>query len=283
MKKKSLGKGLDALFEDNSTTLSSGIERVRMADIVPNKEQPRRDFDLAALEQLAASIREHGVIQPLVLRPMPNGTYQIVAGERRYRASRMAGLLEVPAVVQELTDQEAMELALIENLQREDLNPLEEAQGYQALLDEYHLTQEEIAKSVGKSRPVVANALRLLHLPDPVLQYIKEGALSAGHARALCGMDDPKQQIALAEKAVKSDLTVREVEKLAKNLEPSTVKHRTRDHYYEEMEVALTNELGRRVQVQGTRKKGKLPVEFYGKEDLRELADRLLQLLDDRD
>lgn len=283
MKKKSLGKGLDALFEDNSTTLSSGTERVRMADIVPNKEQPRRDFDLAALEQLAASIREHGVIQPLVLRPMPNGTYQIVAGERRYRASRMAGLLEVPAVVQELTDQEAMELALIENLQREDLNPLEEAQGYQALLDEYHLTQEEIAKSVGKSRPVVANALRLLHLPEPVLQYIKEGALSAGHARALCGMDDPKQQIALAEKAVKSDLTVREVEKLAKNLEPSAVKHRTRDHYYEEMEVALTNELGRRVQVQGTRKKGKLTVEFYGKEDLRELADRLLQLLDDRD
>lgn len=283
MKKKSLGKGLDALFEDNSTTLSSGTERVRMADIVPNKEQPRRDFDLAALEQLAASIREHGVIQPLVLRPMPNGTYQIVAGERRYRASRMAGLLEVPAVVQELTDQEAMELALIENLQREDLNPLEEAQGYQALLDEYHLTQEEIAKSVGKSRPVVANALRLLHLPEPVLQYIKEGALSAGHARALCGMDDPKQQIALAEKAVKSDLTVREVEKLAKNLEPSTVKHRTRDHYYEEMEVALTNELGRRVQVQGTQKKGKLTVEFYGKEDLRELADRLLQLLDDRD
>jgi ParB family chromosome partitioning protein len=283
MKKKSLGKGLDALFEDNSTTLSSGTERVRMADIVPNKEQPRRDFDLAALEQLAASIREHGVIQPLVLRPMPNGTYQIVAGERRYRASRMAGLLEVPAVVQELTDQEAMELALIENLQREDLNPLEEAQGYQALLDEYHLTQEEIAKSVGKSRPVVANALRLLHLPEPVLQYIKEGALSAGHARALCGMDDPKQQIALAEKAVKSDLTVREVEKLAKNLEPSAVKHRTRDHYYEEMEVALTNELGRRVQVQGTQKKGKLTVEFYGKEDLRELADRLLQLLDDRD
>lgn len=283
MKKKSLGKGLDALFEDNSTTLSSGTERVRMADIVPNKEQPRRDFDLAALEQLAASIREHGVIQPLVLRPMPNGTYQIVAGERRYRASRMAGLLEVPAVVQELTDQEAMELALIENLQREDLNPLEEAQGYQALLDEYHLTQEEIAKSVGKSRPVVANALRLLHLPEPVLQYIKEGALSAGHARALCGMDDPKQQIALAEKTVKSDLTVREVEKLAKNLEPSTVKHRTRDHYYEEMEVALTNELGRRVQVQGTQKKGKLTVEFYGKEDLRELADRLLQLLDDRD
>ena len=279
MKKKSLGKGLDALFEDNSTTLSSGTERVRMADIVPNKEQPRRDFDLAALEQLAASIREHGVIQPLVLRPMPNGTYQIVAGERRYRASRMAGLLEV----QELTDQEAMELALIENLQREDLNPLEEAQGYQALLDEYHLTQEEIAKSVGKSRPVVANALRLLHLPEPVLQYIKEGALSAGHARALCGMDDPKQQIALAEKAVKSDLTVREVEKLAKNLEPSVVKHRTRDHYYEEMEVALTNELGRRVQVQGTQKKGKLTVEFYGKEDLRELADRLLQLLDDRD
>lgn len=283
MKKKSLGKGLDALFEDNSTTLSSGTERVRMADIVPNKEQPRRDFDLAALEQLAASIREHGVIQPLVLRPMPNGTYQIVAGERRYRASRMAGLLEVPAVVQELTDQEAMELALIENLQREDLNPLEEAQGYQALLDEYHLTQEEIAKSVGKSRPVVANALRLLHLPEPVLQYMKEGALSAGHARALCGMDDPKQQIALAEKAVKSDLTVREVEKLAKSLEPSAVKHRTRDHYYEEMEVALTNELGRRVQVQGTQKKGKLTVEFYGKEDLRELADRLLQLLDDRD
>lgn len=282
MKKKGLGKGLDALFEDNSAPVSANTEQVRMADIVPNKAQPRSEFDLAALEQLAASIREHGVIQPLVLRPLPNGTYQIVAGERRYRASRMAGLLEVPAVVKELSDREAMELALIENLQREDLNPLEEAEGYRALLEDYEMTQEDVAKSVGKSRPVVANALRLLHLPQEVQKFLKDGSLSAGHARALCGLESPQQQIALAEKAVKSDLTVREVEKLAKNLTPAnSAKHRSRSHYFEEMEVALTQELGRKVQVLGNAKKGKLTVEFYGKEDLKALADRLLQLLED--
>lgn len=176
-RKKGLGKGLEALFEDNNTAVSaSGVELIKISEIEPNKNQPRRDFDQTALEQLADSIREHGIIQPLVLRPLTAGGYQIVAGERRYRASRMAGLNEVPAVIKELTDTETMEIALIENLQREDLNPVEEALGYQELMEKYDFTQDAVSKSVGKSRPAIANSLRLLNLPEEVLDMVRDGS-----------------------------------------------------------------------------------------------------------
>lgn len=282
MKKKGLGKGLDALFEDNSTTMDAKPEAIRMADVVPNKDQPRQEFELEALEQLASSIREHGILQPLLLRSMPNGTYQIVAGERRYRAARMAGLLEVPAVVKDLSDRETMELALIENLQREDLNPIEEALGYQSLLDEYNMTQDMVSKSVGKSRPVIANALRLLRLPEEIRKLVQKGELSAGHARALCAIADRNTQLELAEQIVAKQLSVREVEKLvAKLTQEQKPAKKSRDHYFEELETAMTQQLGRKVQVVGSAKRGKITVEYFGQEDLKALADQLAQLLSD--
>lgn len=282
MKKKGLGKGLEALFEDNNNTIeSSGAETVKISEISPNKEQPRKDFDQAALEQLADSIREHGVIQPLILRPISTGGYQIVAGERRYRASRMAGLTEVPAVVRELTDEETMEIALIENLQREDLNPIEEALGYRELMDHYHLTQEDVAKRVGKSRPVIANALRLLNLPDEVIQQVRNGALSAGHARALSGMDEDEEAIAFMKRILDQNLSVREVEKIMAQgkEEPSRSRKPSRNSLYDEVELALTAELGRTVTVANGRKRGTLTIEFYGMEDLKELAQKVSEVL----
>ena len=200
-RKSGLGKGLDALFVDNSTDHANGVVTLRISEIEPNKNQPRKDFDENALAQLADSIAEHGVLQPLLVRPMTNGGYQLVAGERRWRASKMAGLSEVPVVVQEMTDTEAMEIGLIENLQREDLNPIEEALGYRELIDAHQMTQDMVAQRVGKSRPVVANALRLLNLPDGVVKMVRSGALSAGHARALLSIDDPEEQNLMAKKA----------------------------------------------------------------------------------
>ena len=281
-KKSGLGKGLEALFEDNDTREGSGgAEIMKISEIEPNRNQPRKEFDQGSLEQLADSIREHGIIQPLVVRPSSSGTYQIVAGERRYRAARMAGLTEVPVLIRELSDRETMELELIENLQREDLNPVEEALGYRELMETYDFTQETVSKSVGKSRPAVANALRLLNLPQPVLEMLKKGELTSGHARALLALEDENAILQAAEKIVKNGLTVRDAERMAKGSpEPKSKKPKFRDSFYDEMELALSDELGRKVTVQGgnSKKKGTIVIEFYGLDDLKEVGNHLAEL-----
>ena len=274
-KKGGLGKGLDALFMDNTT--ESGPVTLRIAEIEPNREQPRKEFDESALADLADSIREHGVIQPLLVRPMPTGGYRLVAGERRWRASRMAGLTEVPVVIRELSDHETMELALIENLQRQDLNPMEEALGYQSLMNEYAMTQEQVSKVIGKSRPAIANSLRLLSLPTPVVELVREGKLSAGHGRALLALDSEEAILEAAELAVKKGMSVRETEKLAQQArkEPKKPVLKPEDTYYKELELALTQVLGRQVSVTAKGKTRRLSVEFFDKDDLAALVEKL--------
>lgn len=286
-KKGGLGRGLDALFADNSIEeiASTSAVKLKIMDIEPNRDQPRKIFDEDALSELADSIAKHGVIQPLLVRPMPDGSYQLVAGERRWRASRMAGLTEVPVVIKELSDDEAMALALIENLQREDLNAIEEAQGIKALMDTLSLTQDEVAERVGKSRPAVANALRLLKLPDSVIALVSDGKLSPGHARALLGFKDEQDIIETADLIIEKGLTVRDVEKLVKkrNKEPKAEKPAARRaSYYDEVELALTDFLGRKVKV-GTKpgkESGVLEIDFFDKDDLTRLADALKSLGD---
>ena len=286
-KKGGLGRGLDALFADNSIEeiASTSAVKLKIMDIEPNRDQPRKIFDEDALAELADSIAKHGVIQPLLVRPMPDGSYQLVAGERRWRASRMAGLTEVPVVIKELSDDEAMALALIENLQREDLNAIEEAQGIKALMDTLSLTQDEAAERVGKSRPAVANALRLLKLPDSVIALVSDGKPSPGHARALLGFKDEQDIIETADLIIEKGLTVRDVEKLVKkrNKEPKAEKPAARRaSYYDEVELALTDFLGRKVKV-GTKpgkESGVLEIDFFDKDDLTRLADALKSLGD---
>ena len=286
-KKGGLGRGLDALFADNSIEeiASTSAVKLKIMDIEPNRDQPRKIFDEDALAELADSIAKHGVIQPRLVRPMPDGSYQLVAGERRWRASRMAGLTEVPVVIKELSDDEAMALALIENLQREDLNAIEEAQGIKALMDTLSLTQDEAAERVGKSRPAVANALRLLKLPDSVIALVSDGKLSPGHARALLGFKDEQDIIETADLIIEKGLTVRDVEKLVKkrNKEPKAEKPAARRaSYYDEVELALTDFLGRKVKV-GTKpgkESGVLEIDFFDKDDLTRLADALKSLGD---
>lgn len=286
-KKGGLGRGLDALFADNSIEeiASTSAVKLKIMDIEPNRDQPRKIFDEDALAELADSIAKHGVIQPLLVRPMPDGSYQLVAGERRWRASRMAGLTEVPVVIKELSDDEAMALALIENLQREDLNAIEEAQGIKALMDTLSLTQDEAAERVGKSRPAVANALRLLKLPDSVIALVSDGKLSPGHARGLLGFKDEQDIIETADLIIEKGLTVRDVEKLVKkrNKEPKAEKPAARRaSYYDEVELALTDFLGRKVKV-GTKpgkESGVLEIDFFDKDDLTRLADALKSLGD---
>lgn len=280
-RKSGLGKGLEALFEDNNTGNSdNGHEMLKISEIQPNKNQPRKDFDQASLEQLADSIRAHGVIQPLVVRPTAVGDYQIVAGERRYRASRMAGLTEVPVIIRELSDTEAMEFALIENLQREDLNPIEEALGYRELMEHYDFTQEAVSRSVGKSRPVVANALRLLNLPEKIIQYLRDGKLSSGHARALLSLEYEEQIIELADKIIKLGLTVRDVERIVKKSSVKVKKQpKPRESFYDEMEIALEEELGRKVKINLEKNKGSIVIDFYSKDDLKELGDKISKIL----
>lgn len=281
-KKGGLGKGLEALFAENAVEEQGKTVSLRIAEIEPNRAQPRKQFDEDALAELAASIAQHGVLQPLLVRPLSGGNYQLVAGERRWRASRMAGLTEVPVVVREMTDQEAAELALIENLQREDLNPMEEALGFQTLMENYGLTQEETAQAVNKSRPAVANALRLLHLPRPVAELVSEGRLSAGHARAVLAFPGEEEQVAAAQAAIQGSLSVRELEKRARNAK--TVKDPkananesgfSRNSFYDEVELSLTEHLGRRVKVSEGKKGGTLQIEFYSQDDLRMLANDL--------
>lgn len=275
VRKGGLGKGLDALFIDNTT--DNGAVTLRISEIEPNRSQPRKEFDESALADLADSIREHGVIQPLLVRPLPTGGYQLVAGERRWRASRMAGLGEVPVVIRELSDHEAMELALIENLQRQDLNPMEEALGYRSLMEEYQMTQEEVAKAIGKSRPAIANSLRLLALPQQVVDLIREGKLSAGHGRALLALEEESAILEAAQTAVKKHWTVREIEKMAQSSHKKT-KGSTgpdKDHYYTELELALSQVLGRQVTIISKGKNRTLSIAFFDKEDLSALVSRL--------
>ena len=268
-KKGGLGKGFDALFADNSLEESSNSAvRLKLMDIEPNREQPRKQFDETLLAELADSIAQHGVIQPLVVRPLKDGGYQLVAGERRWRAARMAGLYEVPVVIKELTDEETIELAMVENLQREDLNPLEEAQGYKYMMEKLSITQEEAAKKVGKSRPAVANALRLLSLPDEILKMVESKELSPGHARALLSFGTEDEMIAIANLIVKKGLSVREVERLAKQSKKvkKSAAPKKRDTFYEEVELALSNSAGRRAKVKEMSKT--IEIEYFDNDDL---------------
>ena len=277
-KKGGLGKGLDAIFHDNARADDGGAVELNINELEPNRGQPRKEFSEEAMRELADSIAQHGVLQPLLVRPLLSGGYQIVAGERRWRAARMAGLATVPALIRELTDSEVMQIALIENLQREDLKPLEEAQGYQALMEEFDFTQDEISKSVGKSRPAVTNALRLLNLPEAVRGMLARGDLSAGHARTLLSFKDEAAMLAAAKRVVAEGLSVRELEKMAKKAnaeKPEAVRSTRRIRYYDEAELALRDTLNRVVHVGGTKKKGVLTIEFYGEEDLKNLLSDL--------
>lgn len=274
-----LGKGLDTIFAENETEDSNSSVMLKISEIEPNRSQPRKDFDENSLSDLAQSISQHGLLQPLLVRPLPIGGYQIVAGERRYRACRMAGLTEVPVTIRELSDIETMELALIENLQREDLSPIEEALGYKALIDEHGFSQEEVATSVGKSRPAIANSLRILKLPDSVLEYVKQDKISAGHARALLMLDNEEDMLELAELIYKKDLSVRQAEKLAKKkpeVEEDTQPER-KPSFYSMVELALNESLGRKIKVNKNKGKqgGVLQIEFYSDEELTELSNKL--------
>lgn len=276
MKKRGLGKGLDLIFAANAEDTAEGAVSIRVEEIEPNRDQPRKEFDSAALAELADSIAQHGVLQPLLLRPMLSGGYRIVAGERRYRAARMAGLSEVPAVVREMSDAEEMLFALIENLQREDLTPLEEARGYRTLIETQGFTQEEVSQAVGKSRPTVTNALRLLNLPEEALGMLERGEITAGHARALLSFKT-EEELKAGMKRAREGASVRQLEAMTRK-DPRAPKKAPRDagsRYYREAQLALGTLLGRKVKISGTKKKGALQIEFYGEADLKDLMDTL--------
>ena len=277
MKKRGLGKGLDAIFAENAADSTEGSVSVKISEIEPNRDQPRKEFDSEALSELADSISQHGVLQPLLLRPLLTGGYRIVAGERRWRAARMAGLTEVPAVVREMSDTEEMLFALIENLQREDLNPVEEARGYRTLIDAQDFTQEEVSQAVGKSRPAITNALRLLNLPEDIQQMLENGEITAGHARTLLSFKR-EEDMRLGAKRAKEGASVRELEALAKRLnqqKDAPEQKPRKNQYFEEAQLAVGEYLNRKVKVAGTKKKGTLQIEFYGEEDLQNLLHDL--------
>ena len=274
-KKGGLGRGVDALFLDNA--VEENADLLPLDEIEPNRGQPRRSFDEAALAELADSIREHGVLQPLLVRPMTDGGYRLVAGERRYRAARMAGLTEVPVTVREMTDEQESVFALIENLQREDLNAIEEAEGLRRLIETFGLTQEQAAARIGKSRSAVTNSLRLLRLPQDIIERVQSGDISMGHARALLSMEDADKLHAVAERIVKDGISVRETERLAKraNAREKPLAGRNakkRDQFYDEAELARGHTLGRKVRILvGKDERGTLEIEFFGAEDLKRL------------
>ena len=276
-KKGGLGRGFDSLFLDNSSDAlaENGSVSLPIGQIEPDRGQPRTKFDETALTELENSIREHGVLQPLLVRPMSDGSYRIVAGERRWRAARRAGLTEVPVIIRSLTDAEAAAIALIENLQREDLNPIEEAVGIKRLIEEYDFTQEEAADKLSKSRPAIANALRLLALPNDVMKQVQEGLLSAGHARALLGLNDKELIPETADRVIEEKLSVRQTEQLVKalNKPPRAPKPKPRrDTFYDEVELALSQTLARTVTVANSGEGGKLTIEFFDADDLKKLA-----------
>ncbi len=279
MAKGGLGAGLDTLFSDNTNEIQVK-KTLRVSEIEPNRDQPRKSFSDEAITALAESIREHGMLQPILVRPLATGGYQIVAGERRWRAARMLGLDEVPVNIRELSDIETMQIALIENLQRENLNPVEEAMGYKELMENYGMTQDKVAKIVGRSRSAVANSVRLLTLPERVIKMLEKGELSVGHAKALLGFENEELLIATALKAADGGLTVRQVERAAQKSAEETEQTENKsdrkiDNYFTEMEISLRNTLGRKVKVDYGKNKGVLILEFYDKEDLSALADKL--------
>lgn len=271
-----LGAGLDSLFSDNTSEVQVK-KTLRTSEIEPNREQPRKNFSDEAIASLAESIREHGMLQPILVRPLSAGGYQIVAGERRWRAARMIGLDEVPVNIRELSDTQTMQIAVIENLQRENLNPVEEAGGYNELIEKYGMTQEKVAQMVGRSRSAVANAVRILSLPETVIKMIEDGRLSMGHAKALLGFDDRDVLLTVAEKACDGGMTVRQVEKILQQSGTETVRSPERriDNYFVEMELSLKERLGRKVKVDYGKNKGTLVLEFYDKDDLKEIAQKL--------
>jgi len=278
-KNRGLGRGLDALLFDNSLDSqdSAEVTSLLIGDIEPNRDQPRRSFDDEALNELASSIAEHGVLQPLIVRPLPDGSYQLVAGERRWRAARLAGLAEVPVIVRSLTDSEVSVIALIENLQRENLNPMEEAEGIQKLIDDYDFTQEQAAAKLGKSRSAVTNTLRLMSLPQQVRELVSDDFLSQGHARALLGINDKSKICDAADTVISKRMSVRETEKLVKSINaqsaPGSTRVRKRDPFYSEVELSIASSSGRKVSVKESKKGGKLEIEFFDKEDLQKLAN----------
>lgn len=274
--KKGMGRGLGNIFQDNSTDelSSAGVVKVKLMDIEPNRDQPRKQFDEEALNELANSIAKHGILQPLLVRPLNDGTYQLVAGERRWRASRIAGLTEVPVVIRDLTDAQVAEMALVENLQRENLNPMETARGFKELADKYGYTQEEISEIIGCSRSAVTNFLRLLTLPEAIQNMVLDGSLSAGHGKAILLSSDEEYQLSLAKLVVKEGLSVRETERLARKSEAGSSsgrKAKKRNPYYDEVELALSDVLKRKVKVTKSSKKGSLEIEFFDDDDLKKL------------
>jgi ParB family chromosome partitioning protein len=279
-----LGKGLSAIFIENDTEDKNEVVTLKISQVEPNRKQPRRSFDDESLAELAESIRQHGVLQPILVRPQIFGGYQIVAGERRYRASRLAGLTEIPAIIRELSDSETMQIALIENLQRSDLTPLEEAAGYRSLIDDFGFSQEDVARTVGKSRPAVANMLRLLSLPDEVKPMLEQQELSVGHARALLAIEDEKAITAAAKKVAQDKLSVRETEALVKKLtsaKPQAKKEKPKQPtIYREVELTLEQELGTKVSVIPFKNTpgGTLCVEFYEPSELFKLTAKLTDL-----
>lgn len=276
-KGRAIGRGLGSLFEENSLDVSSGVSELRLSEIEPNRDQPRKHFDEAALEELAESIRQHGLIQPILVRPAKNGTYSIIAGERRWRASRLAGLVKVPVIIKDCDDEETAQLALIENLQREDLNPIEEAEGYKKLMDDYSLTQEKVAELVGKSRPAVANALRLLGLPAEIRQLLLEGKITAGHARALLAINDA-ETLAAAIKAAVEGASVRDIEAMAGRKKTVARPREKKSGFCAEVELSLKEALGRKVKITpGRGGKGTITLEFYNEDELADFARRLAE------
>lgn len=274
-----LGKGLNAIFIENDSEDNNSSVTLKISEIEPNRSQPRKEFDEKALGELAESISKHGLLQPLLVRPLTLGGYQIVAGERRYRACRMAGITEVPVIIRELSDTETMEIALIENLQREDLTPLEEALGYKSLIEEHGFSQEEVASSVGKSRPAIANSLRLLKLPDSISKYLEDGKITAGHARALLTLENEELMKELADEIIKKDLSVRQVENICKKKDKVKKDNppEKKPSFYSMVELALNESLGRKISISKNKGKqgGVLQIEFYSDEELTELSNKL--------
>lgn len=289
MAKKGLGKGLGSLFDEHNiiddivtqeTSSNNGITKIKLSLIEPNKNQPRKTFDEEKIEILSNSIKENGLIQPIIITPSKNGMYKIVAGERRWRASKKAGLKEIPAVVRDYSDEEVAEIALIENLQREDLNPIEEALGYKTLLEEFNLTQELISKRIGKSRSAVANSMRLLSLEKQIQKLLVSGDISSGHARAILSIEDNELRLALSKRIIEDNLNVRQTEALAKQLQkkPPVKKAAKKSAYdieLDKIQNTLSSSLGTKVKITHTDKKGKIEIEYYGNDDL----ERILNLI----
>lgn len=282
-----LGSSLDVLFGDN-TIESKDSQTLRMSEIEPNKSQPRKDFDDSELRELAESIREHGLIQPIIVRPMPNGmTYQIVAGERRWRACRIAGINEVPVIIREMDDFEVSQIAIIENVQRSDLNPIEEALAYSQLINEYDLTQETVAKTIGKSRPYISNIMRLLNLPEEVQSKLRSGDISLGHAKALMGLNDKDRTLEVMKMVIDENMNVRQTEKLVSKINSEgevkqlDSEERKSRNYLTEMALSITEHTGRKCKVTGKDGKGSISIEFYNLDDLTSIGESIIKLLSD--